>query len=81
MISNKKYERHLRRCGTTHKHEPAELYVPSATPPWEGTKRGILVGPHSKRSRRKRLSFYAVLLVALVSAGGIFLIFLLLALL
>lgn len=26
LISEKKYERHLRRCGTTHKHGPVPLH-------------------------------------------------------
>jgi len=53
LISESHYERHLRRCGTTHKHEPQSLYVPSATAQVESPNRGITYGPpSSSRGRR-----------------------------
>ena len=47
-ISESHYQRHLRRCGTTHEHEPQSLYVPSATPQVESPDRGITYGPPSE---------------------------------
>ena len=71
-ISASHYERHLRRCGTSHKHVTGELYVPSATPAWERPDRGILVGPSGRGFGRKprwlRLLAWAV--VALLLLGG-----------
>lgn len=52
LISEKRFERHLRRCGISHKDEAAGLYVPSATPPWEGVQRGILVNPPRKKKMK-----------------------------
>lgn len=45
FISESHYERHLRRCGTEHRHEPQSLYVPSATAQVESPNRGITYGP------------------------------------
>jgi hypothetical protein len=45
LISESHYERHLRRCGTTHKHEPQSLHVSSATAQVESPERGITYGP------------------------------------
>jgi len=47
FISESHYERHLRRCGTTHGHEPQSLRVPSATAQVESPDRGIDHGPPS----------------------------------
>jgi hypothetical protein len=51
FISERHYERHLRRCGTTHRHEPQSLYVPSATAQVESPDRGITYGPPSADHR------------------------------
>ncbi len=57
FISESHYERHLRRCGTTHKHETQSLYVPSATAQVESPERGITYGPpgrdHGKTDWKK----------------------------
>ena len=47
LISEGHYERHLRRCGTTHGHEPQSLHVPSATAQVESQDRGITYDPES----------------------------------
>jgi len=81
LISEGKWERHLKRCGVHHKHEPKELYVPSATPSWEGTQRGILGGPHGTWSRKKRLAIYLTVALLFGTAGLLYLLFFVLALL
>jgi hypothetical protein len=59
LISEGHYERHLRRCGTTHKQEPQSLYVPSATAQIESPDRGITYGPRGtqegKADRMKKI--------------------------
>ena len=47
LISESHYERHIQRCGTTHRHEPQSLHVPSATAQIEGPDRGVTYGPAS----------------------------------
>jgi len=80
LIAEKKYEKHLRKHGTHHRRNTPDLYVPSAVPPWEGVNRGILVGPHRKWSRRKRLAIYLVVALGFAAAGIIYLVFWVLAL-
>jgi hypothetical protein len=68
LISERHYARHLRRCGTTHRHEPQSLYVPSATAQVESPDRGITYGPpsteHGKTNwRRLILAGFVVLLL------------------
>jgi len=53
LISDGHYERHLRRCGTSHKRQPQSLYVPSATAQIESPSRGITYGPSSPSRGRK----------------------------
>ncbi len=50
-ISESHYQRHLGRCGTINRHEPASLYVPSATPQVESPERGVTYGPPSEERR------------------------------
>jgi len=77
LINESHYERHLARCGTSHKHVTGELYVPSATPAWERPDRGILVGPQgrgfSRRPKWQRALIWA-LLILLLTGGGIFIV-------
>jgi hypothetical protein len=47
LISESHYERHLRRCGTTHGHETQPLHVPSATAQIESPDRGGTYGAPS----------------------------------
>jgi len=47
LISESHYERHLRRCGTTHGHEPQSVHAPSTTAQAESPDRGITYGPPS----------------------------------
>lgn len=65
LISESHYERHLKRCGTTHKHEPQSLYVPSATPQVESPNRGITYGPPSRPSKGG-VKWYVVAAVVVV---------------
>ena len=76
-ISESHYERHLKRCGTTHKHPAQSLYVPSATAQIESPNRGITYGPPSRSWDRnaKWLLLAVVVILALVVAVviGVFL--------
>lgn len=58
------------RCGTSHKHHPGDLYVPSATPAWERPDRGILVSPPGDRPKWAVYVIYVIL--ALVASGFLF---------
>jgi hypothetical protein len=68
LISEGHYERHLRRCGKSHRHEPQSLYVPSATAQIESPNRGITYGPPSSSHRGKtsRKSWMVVAFVAVM---------------
>ena len=67
MISERKWQRHQERCGVHHRNRPPSgLYVPSATPPWEGTQTGILVNQGSRRSKSSRKTAYLVVAVVVV---------------
>jgi hypothetical protein len=66
-ISAKRFQRHLRRCGTSHKHYPGELYVPSATPAWERPDRGILLSAPGDKPKWAIYVIY-VILIALVAS-------------
>lgn len=80
MISESHYERHLRRCGTPHRHDPQSLYIPSATAQVESPDRGITYGPPStERGRRnwKRLVFAGFVIFLLI--GSLLVFFLLYA--
>jgi hypothetical protein len=67
LISESHYERHLRRCGTIHGHEPQSLYVPSATAQVESPDRGITYGPpstdHGKTNWRKLMAGFLIFLL------------------
>lgn len=73
LISDSHYERHLKRCGTTHKHVAQSLHVPSFVAEIEGPHRGITYGPPSRswqrHGRRTLLVVVAVLTVAALLAG------------
>ena len=66
-ISEKHFQRHLRRCGTSHKHSPGELYVPSATPAWERPDRGILVSAPSDKPKWAIYIIYVILFAIVAS--------------
>jgi nitrate reductase NapE component len=74
LVSESHYERHLRRCGTSHKHETQALYVPSATPQFESPNRGITYGPKSpsyaKKPRWLRWLVWAIVAVLLLGSFG-----------
>jgi hypothetical protein len=66
-ISANRFQRHLRRCGTSHKHYPGEIHVPSATPAWERPDRGILVSAPGDKPKWAIYLTY-VILIALVGS-------------
>lgn len=74
LISESHFERHLKRCGTTHKHRPQSLYVPSGTAQIESPNRGITYGPPS-RSSGGHTRWYLVAGVAIVVALLLVLVF------
>jgi hypothetical protein len=75
MISESHYERHLRRCGTSHKHGPQSLYVPSATAQIEAPDRGITYGPPGTdhgRTNWKRLVVAGFVIFLLIGSLVVF---------
>jgi len=81
MISERHYERHLRRCGTTHTPEPQSLHAPSATAQIEAPDRGPTYGPPSTdhgRTNWKRLLVAGFVIFLLI--GSLVVFFLLYAL-
>ena len=42
-IPTREFQTHLKECGASTEEYPPELYVPSATPPWERPDRGVLL--------------------------------------
>ena len=72
LIADKKYERHLRRHGEHHKKYPVDLYVPSATPSFEGVKRGVLAGPDRGWTRRQRKVIQWIDILGLLVIGTLF---------
>jgi hypothetical protein len=76
FISEKHYERHLGRCGTTHAHRPQSLYVPSATAQIESPDRGITYGPPDEDhgGRRWRKLGAAFLIFLLIGSVAVFFI-------
>jgi len=79
-ISESHYERHLRRCGTTHKHEPQSLYVPSATPQVESPDRGITYGPPNEERGRINWTKVMAVFVIFLLIGSVVVFFVLYAL-
>jgi len=72
-ISESHYQRHLGRCGTTHKHEPQSLYVPSATAQVESPDRGITYGPPSEdRGRNWTKVMAAFVIFLLIGSVAVF---------
>jgi hypothetical protein len=53
LISESHYQRHLQRCGTSHRHVTQSLYVPSATAQIESPNRGITYGSPRPRYTNK----------------------------
>ncbi|MDA4134507.1 MAG: hypothetical protein OK441_02945 [Thaumarchaeota archaeon] len=83
-ISESRYGRHLKRCGTSHKHVAQSLYVPTGTAQVESANRGITYGPHSRSYGKKpkwMRSLNLTLLAALMSGGGVLVILLVFVLL
>ncbi|MDA4121847.1 MAG: hypothetical protein OK456_01550 [Thaumarchaeota archaeon] len=66
LISEKHFARHLKRCGTSHHHEPQSLYVPSLTAQIESPNRGITYGPPSspRLGKKKKRNWWFVAGVA-----------------
>jgi hypothetical protein len=71
-ISDRKFERHIRRCGESHKREAAPLSAPSATPSfywgqynsgYEGKREERAV---TKKGHKKHISIFAVIAAVLV---------------
>ncbi|HEV2390142.1 MAG TPA: hypothetical protein VGS04_05385 [Nitrososphaerales archaeon] len=79
-ISESHYQRHLGRCGTSHRHEPQSLYVPSATAQVESPDRGITYGP--AREQRGRINWTKVMaaFVIFLLVGSVAVFFVLYAL-
>jgi phage FluMu protein Com len=77
LISESHYERHLKRCGTSHKHVAQSLYVPSATAQIESPNRGITYGPPSASWNRKSkwLLLAIVAVLALAAVLGTYFVF------
>jgi len=67
FISESHYERHLRRCGGTNRHEPHSLYLPSGTAQVESPDRGTTYGPpstdHGRINWRKLTAGFVVFLL------------------
>jgi hypothetical protein len=78
-ISESHYQRHLARCGTTHRHEPQSLYVPSATAQVESPDRGITYGPPSEHRARNWTKVMAAFVIFLL-IGSVAVFFVLYAL-
>lgn len=77
LISESHYERHLKRCGISHRHVTQSLYVPSATAQIESPNRGITYGPPSasfSRSRRWRWLAWGLVCAAVLLSAVIFLV-------
>ncbi|MDG6934760.1 MAG: hypothetical protein JRN68_08680 [Nitrososphaerota archaeon] len=70
-ISDRKFERHLRRCGESHKQEAAPLSAPSATPSfyWGDYHSGYHekgTHPEQRRGSGKRLVAYLLASVLII---------------
>jgi hypothetical protein len=77
LISESHYQRHLKRCGTSHRHVTQSLYVPSATAQIESPNRGITYGPsrasYTKKSKWRRWLIWSIAAVLLLVGLGVFL--------
>jgi len=72
-ITESHYGRHLKRCGTSHKHVRQSLYVPTGTAQVESANRGITCGPPSRSYARKPKlvrSLNWAIVAALLAGGG-----------
>jgi len=74
LISDKKLERHIRRHGIHHKKEPVGIYVPSATPSFEGVERGVLPGPDRGWTKRKRKAIQWAIMLGLIAITILFIV-------
>ncbi len=85
LISESHYERHLRRCGTSHHHEPQSLYVPSATAQIESPNRGITYCPpsstHGGKTNWKKWFLVGFVIMLLLGTFALFYVLLGLSLL
>jgi hypothetical protein len=79
LITESHYQRHLKRCGTSHRHVTQSLYVPSATAQIESPNRGITYGPSrtsytnkSKKSKWRRWLIWSIVAVLLLVGLGVF---------
>lgn len=76
LISDRHYERHIKRCGTSHKHMAQSLYVPSATAQIESPNRGITYGPPSKSwARKSKWLLWAIAMAVVIIALVVSLVF------
>ncbi len=66
LISDNKYARHLRRCGTSHKHQTRPLFSPSATPEFYWGRYSGGYTPKHERREKNRHNLLTYGLVALV---------------
>jgi hypothetical protein len=71
FISESHYQRHLRRCGTDHGHEPQPLHASSAAARRESPDSGVPYGPQSTdqggtRWRKLMAGFIIFLLIGSV---------------
>jgi hypothetical protein len=75
FISESHYQRHLQRCGTSHRHVTQSLYVPSATAQIESPNRGITYGsPRVSYTKKRRWRPWLIgALVAIVLLAILFL--------
>ncbi|MDA4123389.1 MAG: hypothetical protein OK456_09445 [Thaumarchaeota archaeon] len=67
LITEERWERHLKRCGVYHDDGPKQYVVP----PYAGNvadSHGRLVRPTGTLTRRQR--FYLILILVLLAGGG-----------
>jgi hypothetical protein len=80
FISERHYERHLRRCGTPEGHKPPFVHAPSATAQLESPDRGIDRGPPSEDHRGINWTKVAAWFVIFLLIGSVVVFFILYAL-
>ena len=80
FISESHYQRHLRRCGTAHGHEPQPLHAPSTMAQVESPDRWIAHGPDGEGRRRINWTKVAAGFVIFLLIGSVVVFFILYAL-
>jgi hypothetical protein len=80
FISERHYERHLRRCGAPEGHKPPSVHAPSATARAESSDAGIDHGPPSEDHRGINWTKVAAGLVIFLLIGTVVVFFILYAL-